>query len=129
MASEVSVQMNKILREYQDEVDKLANEEFKEVADDTAKDLQNTSPSKTGDYAKGWTVKAQKGVGKMNYVVYNRTDYQLTHLLENGHIIVNAYGVQQRKNGGGNMTDSHKHIAPAAEKAEQELIERLESKL
>lgn len=120
--NEITREMNKLMKEYEDQVEKLSEQEFEAVAKNTMQELKNTSPKKTGDYARGWAVKKEQGVGKMNFIVYNRTDYQLTHLLENGHVIRNKKGTYGR-------TNAIPHIAPAAEKAEQDLIERLESKL
>lgn len=64
--------------------------------EDTAKYLMRTSPrgrrrSKT--YAQGWEFKVDRKT-KQNYggLVWNATNYQLTHLLENGHLIVNKIG-------------------------------------
>ena len=76
-----------------------------EVAKKGAKTLRQTSPKKTGDYRKGWRVKTYEGTYDTMSVIYNSTDWQLTHLLENGHItrngrtktkpIVHIYPVEQ----------------------------------
>ena len=55
----------------------------------------------------------------MDVIVHNRTDYQLTHLLENGHVIRNKKGEYGR-------TRPIKHIAPVAEWAENELPNEIE---
>ena len=65
-------------------------DEIKKAADDAAntavRELKSTSPVQTGSYAKGWRKKAayESKSSKRN-TVYNKTDYQLTHLLEKGH--------------------------------------------
>ena len=65
--------------------------------------LKADSPEKTGDYAKGWRMKkTSKG-----YIVHNKTDYQLTHLLEHGHA----------RKGGGRDVKAKVHIRPAEENA------------
>lgn len=84
------------------------------VANETVQRLKNTSPKNTGDYTKGWKVSRKKIKGSSVIVVHNATDYQLTHLLENGHLIKNAKGEYGR-------TRPIKHIAPAAEWAADEL--------
>ena len=84
------------------------------VAKETVQKLRNTSPKKTGDYAKGWKVSKKKIKGSSVLVVHNATDYQLTHLLENGHVIKNAKGEYGR-------TRPIKHIEPVADWAEDEL--------
>lgn len=122
MEANVTAQMNQILSEYGEEVEKLATEEFEAVAKETVNELKSTSPKRTGAYASSWGVKKEAGVGKMNVVVHNKKHYQLTHLLENGHVVRNKKGTYGR-------ADAIKHIAPAAEKAEQSLVERLENKL
>lgn len=122
MASEIGTELNKIMKQYEKEVEDLSSDVFQSVAKGTVQELKNTSPKLTGDYAKGWAVKQEKGVGKMNFIVHNRTDYQLTHLLENGHVIRNKKGTYGR-------TAAIPHIAPAADKAADELVEQLENKL
>lgn len=98
------------------EVEKVS----KEVAEDTAKILNKTSPKLTGDYAASWTY----GTGetkrtKHTMVVYaDKPEYALTHLLEKGH----------QKRGGG-RTKAMVHIAPAEEEAVDELEKELRMRL
>lgn len=63
-----------------------------------SKYLQNISPQndgspRKGKYAKGWRFSAEEGAGRTGEVyIYNQTDWQLTHLLEDGHDIKNRFG-------------------------------------
>ena len=76
----------KALADYGDKTLDILEAEVKESARQTVKQIKATAPRMTGDYAKGWSHKAQKGgVYKLSDTVYNRTDYQLTHLLEKPH--------------------------------------------
>ena len=120
---DIQRQLNEILTEYIKEVDETSNYIMKSVAQDTVKDLKNTSPKNTGDYAKDWAIKAENGAnGSKVYTVHNKKHYQLTHLLENGHRIVNKKGEFGR-------APAHPHIRQARERAEQKLIAELEKKL
>jgi hypothetical protein len=67
-----------------------------------AKDLRETSPKDTGEYAKGWAYR-QEAPG--SYRVYNKKKPQLTHLLEHGHA----------KRGGGRV-EGRPHIKPAVDR-------------
>ena len=111
----VSAQMKELL----DEVDKDVKESAKKNIQSTAKEcvakLKNTSPRKSGSYAKGWATKRD---GDMDVTVHNKTDYQLTHLLENGHVIRNKKGTYGRTHG-------IKHIEPVEEWAIDELPRRI----
>lgn len=94
-------EITKALREYTDEVTENLDKAKDNISKAAVSELKASSPKKTGDYAKGWSrKKTAKG-----YVVYNRTDYQLTHLLEYGHA---------KRSGG--RTRSIPHIAPVEEK-------------
>lgn len=64
--------------------------------------MRDRSPVKTGEYAKGWRAKRLE---KRVVAVYNAKQPGLTHLLENGHMIVNEKGSYGR-------TSGIKHIAP-----------------
>lgn len=111
----VTAQMKELLDEIDRDVQKSAERNIQTVAKESVVKLRNTSPVKTGSYAKGWGVKKQ---GSMDVVVHNRTDYQLTHLLENGHVIRNKKGTYGRTHG-------IKHIAPVEEWAIDELPRRI----
>lgn len=111
----VSVQMKELLDEIDREVQDSTKNGINNVAKESVQKLRNTSPVKTGSYAKGWGTKKQ---GDMDVVVHNRTDYQLTHLLENGHVIRNKKGTYGR-------APAHKHIKPVEEWAIDELPRRI----
>lgn len=110
----VASQLYEILDGVLEDVKETYDKQSKKVAKETVQELKNTSPKKTGSYAKGWTVKSSNG----ELVVYNKTDWQLTHLLEDGHEVVNKKGRYGRTNG-------IKHIRPARDKAESELLIRI----
>lgn len=106
-----------VAKELQKEMEKyssLVSEEFEAAKKDTSnelvKELKANSPEKTGNYAKGWRMKkTSKG-----YIVHNKTDYQLTHLLEKGHA----------RRGGGRDVKARVHIRPAEEKAIKDFEKR-----
>lgn len=111
----VSVQMKDLLDEINEDVRDSAKKNINAVSRECVQKLKSTSPRKTGSYASGWATKRQ---GDMDVVVHNRTDYQLTHLLENGHVITNKKGTYGRTHG-------IKHIAPVEEWAVDELPRRI----
>ncbi|MCM3444379.1 HK97 gp10 family phage protein [Metabacillus halosaccharovorans] len=113
MASiDIAKEIAKALSEYKNEVTEGLEEAKEKVAKNTVKHLKSLDhPKLTGDYAKGWS---RKKVGTAQ-VIHNRTDYQLTHLLENGHV-----------NRDGSRTEAIPHIQPAEEKAIDEYLEEVE---
>lgn len=111
MANDLVVQMKNILDEYNADVQRVTEAAINTVAKESVDKLKNTSPvGYTGEYAKGWTVKKD---GKLTQTVHNKK-YQLTHLLENGHVIRNARGTYGR-------APAHPHIKPVEEWASAEL--------
>ena len=98
-----------------DVVKRAANEAFEETAAAAAKSLRQGGPyqERTGRYTKDWTYDQRSGrtsviTGLNGYSVYNKKNYQLTHLLEKGH---------QLRRGGrtyGNVK-AFEHIAPVNE--------------
>ena len=104
------------LTEYGQEVQNGVSKSAKKVASKTVKTLKATSPKNTGKYAKGWRAKAQNEFANAtSYVVHNATDYQLTHLLENGHA-----------NANGGRTSARPHIRQAEEQAIEEFTQEVE---
>jgi hypothetical protein len=91
----------KALAEYSDDVTGDLDKAKDDISKEAVSELKATSPRQTGDYAKGW---ARKKTAH-GFIVHNRTDYQLTHLLERGHM-----------NRDGSRTAPRVHIAPVEEK-------------
>lgn len=103
------------LREYTSEVEKNLDELKSEVSKEAAEELKSSSPvGATGKYAKGWTVSK---IGT-NLVIHNKTDYQLTHLLENTHAL---------RNGG--RSKPLPHIGPVHDKAIEKFEREVEKRL
>ena len=119
MANSIEIQLKDILEDYSKEVQDTIAKEARGVARDAAKELKNTSPKKSGDYASGWT---SKMTDEKTAIVFNRKKPQLTHLLENGHRVVNKKGEYGRVRG-------IKHIEPVADQAEDQFVERIERDL
>lgn len=113
----VTVQMEELLDEINKGIEDVVNEALADVPKATAQLLRNTSPKGSPHlrrYAEGWTTKKGKG----EVIVYNKTNWQLTHLLENGHVVVNKYGTYGR-------TRAIKHIEPAEEQAAEDFYTRI----
>ncbi len=116
--------VRKLLAEYGDDAIEIMANATKNASRKTVADLKSQSPvGKEGKYARGWSHKAQKsGITKYTEIVYNRTDYQLTHLLEKPH----ATG------GGGHYPSKKDHtgiIARIEEENVNRYIEEVSSKL
>ena len=94
------------------------NEGLKEVAEKTAETLRQGGPyyERSGKYTRDWAVKLRSRSYSSvtmteEYTVYNKKNYQLTHLLEKGHVSRN-----------GSRVRPFEHIKPAEELAEQMAI-------
>lgn len=116
MANTVSVeiQMADILDEVKKSCKGVLETQSLAVAKETVTKIRNASPRLTGSYARGWRVSKRGG----GLVVHNATDYQLTHLLENSHVIANGSGTYGR-------STPIKHIEPAGQWASEELPRRI----
>ena len=77
--------VTKALAEYGDRVTAMMERITVDTARQSIRELKASAPA-GGRYARGWSHKPQKGGSyKLSDVVYNRTDGQLTHLLEKPH--------------------------------------------
>lgn len=109
------------LNEYSRKVDYLVEDTIYKVAKEAAKRLKNdeSTPRKTGKYAKGWAAKQDKKnysrIGVKHAIVYGKDGtYQLAHLLEHGHATRS-----------GKRTKPIEHIAKAERWAVNEAYDRI----
>jgi len=74
---------------------------------------------KPGAYANGWVATVEENTPlRIKNIVANKKHYQLTHLLENGHL-----------NRGGGRVAARVHIAPVEEKVIQKLPKDIEEEI
>lgn len=111
------------LNNYKENIDDDVIEVVDEVTKAAKDELIRTSPkrikTRSNQYYRGWAVKLSKRkTGAYHKVIWNKTNYQLTHLLEFGHVT---------RNGG--RTKAIPHIRPVEEKYKVEFVDKLESKI
>lgn len=114
MAKNSILDIKDILNDYSDDIQEDIIKCAESVAKNGANKLKQTSPKRTGAYRKGWRVKTTKSKGEIESVIYNSTNWQLTHLLEKPHLL---------RNGG--VSTPKVHIAPV----EQQCIKEYESEV
>lgn len=114
MKNDFASDVKKILEQYQVNATEVMNEVIDEVAKEGSKRLRQTSPRRTGKYAKGWTQTVEKGRLTISAIIHGKSGtYQLAHLLENGHLTRN-----------GKRTKAITHIAPVEEWVIDEAVKR-----
>ena len=117
--------INNALAAFGQQIDESIQAIFDEVGKEAVKKLKSTSPVNTkskqkGRYAKGWTYERGKKVrGVTMSYIRNKTDPQLTHLLEYGHPLVRNGKVV------GNVPPQE-HIAPVADWVAEETNKRIQ---
>ena len=101
------------LEEYAELTADVLKKEIQEAGKLAKTQISQTAPRKTGRYAKSWAVKKiSETSNSLEVTVHSRNRYMLTHLLENGHALVN-----------GGRVAGIPHIGPAEQQA-SELLER-----
>lgn len=114
---DLTAEIGKVLGEYTTTVQIAVDNAVEECGKGMRKEISANSPTRTGAYKKGWRCEiSQNGRGNKQAIVKNKTNYQLTHLLEKGH----------KKRGGKGRVKAYVHIAPAAEKWKGKFEQRCE---
>ena len=119
-ATDLRREINDVLLAYGLSVDETMQQAIDEVSKQAVLELRAAS-SENGwkNYARGWVYESKadkKGIRRN--VLYNKKYGQLTHLLENGHVIKNKKGTYGHTHG-------IKHIKPVEEWASDELPRRI----
>lgn len=121
----VAVALDRALSEFSEEENEILFKCMSKAMKKCKADVKAASPPQSGgsgEYARGWSVRTKRLKYGFQGIIYNRTKPQLTHLLENGHVVKpdpTRPGRKHRVNG-------IKHIGPARDMAEEYLVELLE---
>lgn len=118
----VEVQLDKILGDFAKEEKRLLDESVSKASKQCKRDIVAASPDGPKGYKRGWTVRNKKTRHGVEAIVCNKDHPGLTHLLEKSHVIKNQYGTY------GRTYEEHGqvvHIGPAADKAEEYLMDLL----
>jgi len=114
---QLAAEIAKGLAEYSQDIVEKVNISSEKIGKEAVKQLRQTSPKKTGKYAKSWAMATEKEFGQPHKrIIHARAPhYRLTHLLEHGHA----------KRGGGRV-EGKPHIRPAEEMVIREFMAEVE---
>ena len=104
-------------------VQEAVNKTIDKIGKEAAKQVRERSPKrKGGAYSKGWRYRARKlqADGSFSAVVYNAKYGWLTHLLENGHPIINKKGEKV------GYAKAYEHIKPVNDWLHTEGVKQLQ---
>lgn len=118
--------LREAMEDYAGTITEIVNKQAEDVAKWSAEELKKGGPYKerTGKYTRDWDSKIRekkvsKITGEVTYSVYNKKHYQLTHLLEKGHV---------KRNGSGRVK-AFEHIAPVEKQAEERYTQKLSEEI
>ena len=107
--------IQKELADYSQDVTDGLKKSVKQVAKECRDEIVQNSPVLTGSYKKGWGTKINyEASDDIRITVRNKTDYQLTRLLEYGHAMPK-----------GGRVEGKPHIRPAEEHASEKLMRKV----
>lgn len=113
------------LEDYVEDIEEDVEDTTNTIIKEAKQELVQTSPrsgvARDTKYYKGWAIKNGGRTRRGRYyskVIWNKTNYQLTHILENGHAT---------RNGG--RTTPQPHIRPVEEKYGTKFADLIEKKI
>lgn len=118
MSNNVEVLLSRALTEVSKEEDEILFKCMSKAMRKAKRDVINNSPTLSGEYKRGWTIRTKRLKYGFDGVIYNKDKPGLTHLLNNGHQKANQYGSYGRKEG-------DNHITKARNLAEAYLVDLL----
>lgn len=114
---DLTAEITAVLRDYTGGVMDKVDEAVETCGKGMRKEISRASPKRTKDYSKGWRCQiSNNGRGNKAARVHNKTDYQLTHLLERRH----------KKRGNKGYKEAQPHIGPAAKKWNEKFEQQCE---
>lgn len=129
----VSVVLEELMSEAADEYNEVLFKSMSKAMRRCKKDIVAAAPG--GEkYKRGWSIRTKRLKYGFQGVVFNKDEPGLTHLLERSHLVKNQYGAPKRpdaitRTDPANGVGGKVHIAPAAEDAQEYLIEELAKEL
>ena len=112
----LSTQINQVLGKYEATVNDKVKELVDETTKEAVKELKSTGPKRTGAYKKSWSsTNIKTGARSKTNTIHNKKKYQLTHLLEKGHV-----------GRDGKRVRAIPHIVPVEEKIIKQFEEKVE---
>lgn len=110
------------IEDIEEDVETTTNSIIKDAKQELVKESPRSGLARNTKYYKGWSVKNGGRTRKGRYyskVIWNKTNYQLTHLLENGHHTRDGTG----------WVEAQPHIGKVQEKYGTKFADLLEKKI
>ena len=119
--NDLETEITSRLQEYAEVTGDKVKEAARDTAKECVKDIRSKSPSKSGEYRRGWKRKTMfENADEIRISIYNANKPQITHLLEYGHIVRNRPGGKVL-----GVAGAHVHIRPAEIKAKKDFEKRI----
>ena len=115
MANDLEAQLRVTLGLYSRKVAEGLRKAADKVTKEGVERIRAASPHRKGRYAEGWARKIERGELTYTVTIHNKSHWQITHLLENGHAT---------RNGG--YVNGTPHIKPVEEYAVEEFAKQAE---
>lgn len=118
----VTIYLVKHLEDIENDVKETTNSIIKEAKQELVQTSPRSGIARNTKYYKGWAIKNGGRTRKGRYyskVIWNKTNYQLTHLLENGHHTRDGTG----------WVEAQPHIGKVQEKYGTKFADLLEEKI